>query len=41
MFANANRGKNGTAAKVKDFLIFRRAPTVEEDIDVQLLSGGW
>jgi len=41
MFANANRGKNGKPAKVSDFLIFRRAPVADDDIDAQLMSGKW
>lgn len=41
MFANANRGKNGKPAKIADFLIFRRAPAADGDIDSQLLSGNW
>lgn len=41
MFANANRGKNGKPAKFSDFLIFRRAPVADDDIDAQLMSGKW
>jgi hypothetical protein len=41
LFANANRGKNSPAYKMKDFLPFRRNVVQDADIDEQLLSGKW